>query len=187
MASARIDGFSRPPDCVLALAEQQRVAELELGGHLGQRGRAHDRRPHLGQLALGQSRVGAEDVVGDDQAEHGVAEELEPLVGLVPGVSRRTTTGGRARAQQLGVGERVARAARPSAVELGLGVRSGPRSSLADDVVDGVAHGLQVLEVLVVDAEADACARPAPPRGPRPARSAPGSRRRGRRRTSRPR
>ena len=94
-----------------------------------------------------------------------------------------------ARASSSSVVERRARAARSSAASSALArqrLRSRSSPSSADDVVDGVADGLQVLEVLVVDAEADACARPAPPRAPRPARSAPASRRRGRRRTTSP-
>jgi len=56
----------------------------EVGQHTG----VHDRRPHLGQLALGQVGEGAEQVVCHNQAEHGVTEELEPLVGLEAGVLR---------------------------------------------------------------------------------------------------
>ena len=57
------------------------------------------------------------------------------------------------------------------------------RSELGDHVVDGVPHGPEVLEVLVLDAETRPSARRAPPRAPRPARSGPASRRRGPRRT----
>jgi len=61
---------------------------VQLTGHLGQRGGAHYGRSHLGQLSLGQERVGAVDVVGDDQAEDRVTEELEALIRFVPRVLR---------------------------------------------------------------------------------------------------
>ena len=86
MASARIEGFCRPPDWSSPLPSRSGVADVELGGQLGQRGRVDDRRPHLGQLPFGHVRVGAVQVVGDDQAEDGVPEELEPLVGAGPGI-----------------------------------------------------------------------------------------------------
>ncbi len=82
MASARIDGFSRPPDWSSPLPEQEGRAQVQRGGHLGQRRRVDDRGAHLGQLAFGQLRVGAEDVIGYDQTEDGITQELEPLVGL---------------------------------------------------------------------------------------------------------
>src|SRR5581483_10246506 len=75
-----------PTRARLALPEEQRLTELQLACDLGQRGRAHDRRPHLGELALGQGRVGAVDVVGHDEAEDGVAEELEAFVRFVSGM-----------------------------------------------------------------------------------------------------
>ena len=70
---------------------------------------------HLGQLALGQVGVAPVDVVGHDQPEHGVAEELEPLVRLVTRRARRTTTDGPApAASSVEVGERAARVGRRS-------------------------------------------------------------------------
>ena len=71
-----------PARRVLALAEQQVRAEVELLRDLGEHARVHDAGAHLRQLAFGQLREVLEHVVRDDEAEHGVAEELEPLVRL---------------------------------------------------------------------------------------------------------
>src|SRR5581483_577386 len=71
-----------------ALAEQQRRAQFEHARDLRARRRAHYRGPHLGQPALGQVRVGPVDVVGDDEAEHRVAEEFAAFVRLVARVLR---------------------------------------------------------------------------------------------------
>src|SRR5262245_11591190 len=73
---------------LLALAEQQVVAEVELVGHLGQRDGVDGRLAAVGQLALAEPGVGVEGMVGDDGPEHRVAEELEPFVGVVAGVLR---------------------------------------------------------------------------------------------------
>ena len=89
--------------------------------------------------------------------EHGVAEELEPLVRGVAGVL------GAPRAVHQGRGQEVGREVEAEALDqlLEPGYREGDQEPLqpADDVVDGVAHRLQVLEVLVVDAEARRSAR----------------------------
>ena len=53
----------------------------QLPGDLRQRLGVDDGGLELGQFALGAIRVLGEDLGGDDQPEHGVAEELEPLVG----------------------------------------------------------------------------------------------------------
>src|SRR5512132_1123422 len=66
---------------LLAPAQAHGVADAQLAGHLREHVHVHRGRPQLGQLALGQVGEGAVDDVGDDQAEHGVAEELEPFVG----------------------------------------------------------------------------------------------------------
>jgi hypothetical protein len=56
-------------------------AQIELPGDVGQRPGVDHRGPQLGQLALGQVGIGHEQVLGDDKTEHGVAEELQALVG----------------------------------------------------------------------------------------------------------
>ncbi len=69
------------PRHVLTPTEQQGGAEVEVDGHLGQHGRVHHGGAHLGQGALGHLGIGPVAVFGHDQAEHGVAQELEALVG----------------------------------------------------------------------------------------------------------
>ena len=97
-------------------------------------------------------RVGPVDEVGDDPAEHRVAEELQPLVG---GVARELRA---PRAVRQGLAEQ-GRVLEPVAEALGerLQIRPGGQGLLHPlvDVVDGVADRLQVLQVLVLDAEAD--------------------------------
>ena len=100
IASARIDGFSRPPAASSPLPSRRRGPRSSSAATSASAVGVHDALAQLGQLALGHVRVGAEDVVGDDQAEHGVAEELEPLVATVVAGSRRTTSGGPAPGEQ---------------------------------------------------------------------------------------
>ena len=71
---------------LLALAEPDVVAQAQPAGDAGQRAHVHHRGAQLGQLPFGQIGIFAEERVGDDQAEHGVAEELQPLVGGQPAV-----------------------------------------------------------------------------------------------------
>ena len=97
-----------PARGVLALAEQQAVAELDRQRHLGQRAGVHDRLAQVGELPLGQLLVAAVDEVGDDPAEHGVAQELEPLVGRVAGVLRAPRAVGQGLVQQCRLLELVA-------------------------------------------------------------------------------
>ncbi len=54
----------------------------------------------------------AEHVLGDDQPEHGVAEELEALVGLVARILRAPAAVAEGTVQQPDVGEGVAEALR---------------------------------------------------------------------------
>ena len=77
-----------PAGELLALAEQEVLADAEALGHLGQRHGVHHRLADLGERALVEVGVHPVHVVGDDHAEHGVAEELEPLVRGVAGVLR---------------------------------------------------------------------------------------------------
>ena len=69
-----------PAGGLLALAERQCGAELHGSGDLGERGRAHQLGPMPGEHAL--TRVGRcpEQVIGHDEPEHGVSEELEALI-----------------------------------------------------------------------------------------------------------
>src|SRR5207237_6924608 len=74
-----------PARRVLALAEGQGRPDAEIAGQVGQHAGVDHRCPNLGQLAFGQAGEGAKEVIGHDQAEHGVAQELEALVGLGAG------------------------------------------------------------------------------------------------------
>ena len=74
---------------LLAAAQVQVRAEpvvAEPGGHPGQRVHVDHAGPQLGQLPLGQVRVVAVEPLGDDDAQHRVAQELQPLVGGQPAV-----------------------------------------------------------------------------------------------------
>jgi hypothetical protein len=151
------------------LPSEQRGAEVELGA-TSARVTALTTPDRSFAIALGQVGVGVEDVVGHHETEHRITEELEALVGATSPFSahqerwvraaraaRRRRSGGRCGREGI---ERQPRCAGRSAQP---GVH----------VVDGVAHGLQVFEVLVVDAEADARSLSSSSR-PRPARSGPG-------------
>ena len=59
------------------------------------------------QLALGRLGKGFEQHLGDDEAEHAVAEELEALVAVRCGEAAALAMGQR-RLEQFGVGEAVA-------------------------------------------------------------------------------
>ena len=65
---------------LLAAPEQQVVAQAERACDVGQRPHVDHGGPQLGELALRELRVRGVQRVRDHQAEHGVAEELEPLV-----------------------------------------------------------------------------------------------------------
>ena len=73
-------GLVAAAGALLAAAEQEVLAEAERAGHVGERAHVDDGGAQLGQLALGQVGVVAVQRVGDDEAEHRVAEELQPLV-----------------------------------------------------------------------------------------------------------
>ncbi len=85
-AEHRLDGVGQDRGLVatagrlLASAEAHVVAEPERARDLGERLGADDGGAQLGELALGQVGVTREQRVGDDEAQHRVAEELEALV-----------------------------------------------------------------------------------------------------------
>ena len=69
---------------LLAAAQQQVRADAALAqppGDPGQRGHVDHGGTQLGQLALGEVGLAAVELVGDDQPEHRVAQELQALVG----------------------------------------------------------------------------------------------------------
>ena len=64
----------------LARAQQQQFAELHRLRDLGQRLLAHEARAQARQVAFARDREFAVQAFGQQQVEHRVAEELEPLV-----------------------------------------------------------------------------------------------------------
>ena len=74
-------GLVAPARAFLAPAQPDVVAQMQPARHVGQRPHVDHRRTQLGQVPLGQIGILAEQRVGDDQPEHRVAEELQPLIG----------------------------------------------------------------------------------------------------------
>jgi hypothetical protein len=79
---------------LLAPAQPQVLAELEVTGNPRQRAHVHHSGAQLGEPALGEVRMVAEQRLRDDDAEHGVPEELQPLVRRQPTVLVRERTVG---------------------------------------------------------------------------------------------
>ena len=73
-------GFGAAAAALLALAEAEAGAEVEAEGHLAEVAAADDGGAEAGELALAGVGEAAVEGLGDDQAEDGVAEELELLV-----------------------------------------------------------------------------------------------------------
>ena len=94
--------------CILAFAESQFGADPELAANVGQGRCRNHGGPGLGQLPLGEVRVPIEEVIGDDEPEHGVAEEFESLVGLVTGMFGAPRAVGQRVQQPCGLNELVA-------------------------------------------------------------------------------
>ena len=93
---------------VLAAAELDVVAEPDGAADPGQGAGVDDRRAQLGQVALGQVGVGAVERLGDDDAEHRVAEELQALVGRQAAVLVGVGAVGQGALEQLGVERGIA-------------------------------------------------------------------------------
>ena len=73
----------------------------EAAGHLGERVHVHHTRAQFGQLTLGLVRVLLVQPLGDAQAQDGVAEELQPLVGRQPTILVRVRAMGQRQTQQV--------------------------------------------------------------------------------------
>ena len=127
-AAAEVDGADHGLDGVgedrglvaaagglLAAAELDVLAEPDGAADLGQRAGVDDRRAQLGQPALGEVGVGDVEGLGDDDAEHGVTEELQPLVGRQPAVLVGVGAVGQGALEQLGVQDRIPERARSCA------------------------------------------------------------------------
>ena len=99
-----------PAGGLLAAAEDQEIADLEPASLLRERGAVHELRPCLGERAFAVPRETLVKLVGEDELQHGVAEELQPLVVVlqVPdaGLVRQRRMRER-EDQQLSVAERV--------------------------------------------------------------------------------
>jgi hypothetical protein len=92
---------------LLTAAELDVLTERDLAADAGQRTCIDDGRAQLGQAALGQLGMAAVERLGDDDTEHGVAEELEALVGGEPAVLVRERAVRQRSLQQLGVQDRI--------------------------------------------------------------------------------
>ena len=79
--SARIEDLSRPSGALLAATQVDDCAQIELAGDVGQRPGVDNSRTQLGELALGEIRIGDEKVLGHDQPKDRVTEEFQTLVG----------------------------------------------------------------------------------------------------------
>ena len=105
----RLDGVGQdrrlvaPPGGLLAPAEPDVLTQADRASDLGQRAGVDDGGAQLGQPALGEVGMGAVERLGDDHAEHGVAEELQPLVGGQPAVLVGVRAVGQGALEQLGV------------------------------------------------------------------------------------
>ena len=78
-----------------------------VAGHLGQGAGVDHGRPQLGEPALGEVRMGGVERLGDDHAEHGVPEELQPLVGRQSTVLVGVRAVREGAVEQLGVQNRI--------------------------------------------------------------------------------
>ena len=113
------------------------AALAQLAGHVGEHVGVDQARADLGEVALGPVGVRAVEVLGHHELEHGVAEELEPLVvGQAPVLVRERPVG-QGQLRELGVQrdaeQRVeARAAdrhRPSSISPSLSASPAQRGS----------------------------------------------------------
>ena len=193
-ASARIDALVRPPEASSPRPSSSTAPSSSSSADLGQHPGVDHGGADLGQrrLRAGRGRRGSSARPPPGRGRRRPGTRAARWTARRP--ARRTRCGGPERLVQrasgsANVGARAARPASPRPRRSAPSTASAgqPASELGDDVVDGVADGAEVLEVLVLDAEARPSARRAPPRAPPPARSGPASRRRGPRRTRRPR
>ena len=89
------------------VAEHEGVADAESAGDAGQATRRHDGGSSGRQDALGLTRIAPVQLLGDDQREHGVAQELETLVGRHAAVLRAPRSMGHRAFQEARISEVV--------------------------------------------------------------------------------
>ena len=136
--------LSAPPRVRLA-APQQHVGAQPVVGQvardIGQRMGIDHAGPQLGQVAFRTVGVAVEELVGDGQAQHGVAEELQALVGRQPAVSRRHSCGGSTPARAVPSGRSTPSASSSSWRD---GVTAHPaaprRASSSGNIAANLAH-----------------------------------------------
>src|SRR5664280_749371 len=69
------------PGLVLTPTQAEMLVDPQVEGHFGQYPGVDHRRPDLGHQAVGELRAGPVGVLGHHQAQYGVPQELEALVG----------------------------------------------------------------------------------------------------------
>ena len=79
-ASARIVSLSRPPLPASESLSTSDGAEIERARHVGAGAAAHQAVVEAGELALAGRRIDLAQELGDGEAQHAVAQELQPLV-----------------------------------------------------------------------------------------------------------
>ncbi len=89
----------------LTTTESEVRTQVDLAGHVGQRPGVHELGSTLGQRALGEVGLGPVQVVGHDEAQHAVAQELKPFVRLEATVLGAPRPVPEREIEQVGVGE----------------------------------------------------------------------------------
>ena len=110
----------------LPVPEADRITQPDNPGHLGERRSTHDRGADHGQVPLRKARVVPEKLVGYHHSQHGVAQELQPLVGRAA-ILRAPRTVSRRIPQQARVSEPVAEAGLQADQVVGLLLSRGER------------------------------------------------------------
>src|SRR5699024_5092958 len=108
---------------LLPLAQAEVVPQVDLLGELEQRPLADQAGPDAGQVPLRAVGVGVEQVVGRDDLQHAVAQELQPFV----------------------VGHRDAALVGIAGVGQGRGQQAGVLEGVADDLFKRMRHGCYAL------------------------------------------
>ena len=109
----RLDGVGQDRGLVatagglLAAAQLDVLAEVEVAGHAREGAGVDDRGAQLGQPSLGEVRVGRVERLGHDDAQHRVAQELQALVGGEAAVLVRVGPVRQGAVEQPGIQDRI--------------------------------------------------------------------------------